>query len=40
MLANFSTYIRTESEDNASILDELRELKFQKRPIYSAKTIR
>lgn len=40
MLENFSTYIRTEGEDNASIFDELRELKFQKRPIYSAKIIR
>ena len=40
MLENFSTYIRTEGEDNAYILDELRELKFQKRLIYSAKIIR
>ena len=40
MLVNLSTYIRNENENNSSIIEELRELKFQKCPIYSARIIR
>ena len=40
MLVNLSTYIRNENENNSSIIEEWRELKFQKCPIYSARIIR
>ena len=40
MLVNLSTYIRNENENNSSVIEELRELKFQKYPIYSARIIR
>ena len=40
MLVNLSTYIRNENENNSSTIEELRELKFQKCPIYSARIIR
>ena len=40
MLVNLSTYIRNENENNSSIIEELRKLKFQKFPIYSARILR
>ena len=40
MLVNLSTYIRNENENNSSIIEELREMMFQKCSIYSARIIR
>ena len=40
MLQNFPTYIRQESERLSDVLEELRGLKFKKKPVYSANLIR
>jgi len=40
MLENFPAYIRQEASKNYSVLDEIRRLKFLKRPIYSANLLR
>ena len=39
MLINLSTYIKNQNENSGSILEELRELKFKKAPVYSARVI-
>ena len=40
ILQNFPAYIRQEQEQLGDVLEELRELRFKKRPIYSANLIR
>ena len=40
MLENFPSYIRTECEQFSFIFEELQQIKFQKKPIYSANVIR
>jgi len=40
MLQNFPSYIKQEAEKNSSVLDEMRLLVFQKKPIYSANLLR
>lgn len=39
-LENFLPHIRSEAEKNYDILEEMRQLKYQKRPVYSANLIR
>ena len=40
MLENFPSYIRTECEQFSSIFEESQQIKFKKKPIYSANGIR
>ena len=40
MLENFSSHIQQESEKSSSLLDELKNLQFQKSPIYSSNLLR
>ena len=40
MMINFLNYLKIKNENNASILEELRELGFKKAPIYSSRIIR
>ena len=39
MLENLPSYIRTECEQFSSIFDELQQIKFKKKPIYSANAL-
>ena len=40
MMENFPVYFQSQVETFSSVFDELREYKFNKRPVYSAKVIR
>ena len=40
MMENFPVYFQSQAEIFSSVFDELREYKFNKRPVYSAKVIR
>ena len=40
MMENFPVYFQSQAETFSSVVDELREYKFNKRPVYSAKVIR
>ena len=40
MMENFPVYFQSQDETFSSVFDELREYKFNKRPVYSAKVIR
>ena len=40
MMENFPVYFQSQAETFSSVFDELREYKFNKRPVYSAKVIR
>ena len=40
MLQNFPNYVQSEGERSSSVFEELRQLQFQKKPIYSSNIIR